>query len=188
MRLAPSIAQTELAMAIEQSATAVGASPRGGKALGPGTAAPDFSLLAAPDRRVSPRDFRGQPLILVFYPADFSPVCSDQLALYNEILPELRRFNAAVLGISVDSVWSHLAFARERKLQLALLADFQPKGAVSRAYGVYRAQDGISERALFVLDQGGVIRWSYVSPLEVNPGADGILSALESLPSREGRL
>ena len=153
-------------------------------ALEPGTKAPDFSLQTTPDQKVSLRDFRGQKLVLTFYPADWSPVCSDQLAVYNELLPEFRRLGAEVLGISVDGVWCHLAFAKDRKLHFPLLADFEPKGAVARAYRVYRDGEGISERALFVIDGEGMIRWSYVSPIGVNPGADGILEALESLQRR----
>jgi peroxiredoxin len=103
------------------------------------------------------------------------------MALYNEIYPEFQKHRARLLGISVDGVWCHIAFARDRKLRFPLLADFHPKGQVSRQYGAYREQDGFSERALFVLDGQGVIRWSYVSPVGVNPGADGILRALESI-------
>ena len=149
--------------------------------LSPGTPAPDFRLMAAPDREVSLRDFRGKPVILAFYPADWSPVCGDQMVLYNEILPDFRDLGATLLGISVDGVWCHAAFARDRKLRFPLLADFEPKGLVSRAYGAYRAHDGTSERALFVIDADGVIRWSYLSPVGTNPGADGILAALEGL-------
>jgi peroxiredoxin len=151
-------------------------------ALPAGTPAPEFTLHATPDQSVSLADFRGRPVILAFYPADWSPVCSDQLTLYNELLPEFARFDAALLAISVDGVWCHLAFARDRKLHFPLLADFEPKGAVSRAYRAYDEKIGSSERALFVIDAGGVIRWSYVSPSGVNPGADGILRALEALP------
>jgi peroxiredoxin len=151
--------------------------------LSPGTVAPDFTLATTPDQRVSLQDFRGRPVILAFYPADWSPVCGDQMALYNEILPEFQRFHAALLGISVDGAWCHVAFSRDRKLRFPLLSDFEPKGAVAKTYGVYRNQDGFSERALFVLDDKGIIRWSYVSPIGVNPGADGILAALESFAS-----
>jgi peroxiredoxin len=151
-------------------------------ALPAGTTAPEFTLHATPDQALALADFRGRPIILAFYPADWSPVCSDQLALYNELLPEFARFDAALLGISVDGVWCHLAFARDRKLHFPLLADFEPKGAVSRAYRAYDETIGSSERALFVIDAAGVIRWSYVSPSGVNPGADGILRALEALP------
>ena len=149
-----------------------------------GTKAPDFELPSRPDRTVSLAEFRGQPVILAFYPEDWSPVCSDQMALYQEVLPEFQKFNAELLGISVDGVWSHLAFAKDRNLHFPLLADFEPKGKVARAYRVYRAKDGTSERALYVIDADGIVRWSYVSPVGVNPGADGILRALENLGKR----
>jgi peroxiredoxin len=149
--------------------------------LPPGSLAPDFELHTTPDQKVCLGDFRGRPVVLAFYPADWSPVCGDQMALYNEILPEFQRFNAELLGISVDGIWCHLAFAKERKLRFPLLADFEPKGGVAAAYGAYRPQDGTSERALFVIDGAGRIRWSYLSPVGINPGADGILTALEDL-------
>ena len=149
--------------------------------LPPGTEAPDFRLPSTPDQTLSLMEFRGQPVILVFYPEDWSPVCSDQLALYQELLPEFQKFNAELLGISVDGIWSHLAFAKDRNLEFPLLADFEPKGEVARTYQVYRAADGTSERALYVIDADGIVRWSYVSPVGINPGADGILRALESL-------
>jgi peroxiredoxin len=149
--------------------------------LQPGHQAPEFELRSTPDQSVSPSDFKGRPLILAFYPADWSPVCTDQMALYNEILPEFKEFDAAIVGISIDHAWCHLAFARDRKLQFPLLADFHPKGETAQRYGVYDDDIGMSHRALFVLDRDGVIHWSYVSPIGVNPGADGILNALESL-------
>jgi peroxiredoxin (alkyl hydroperoxide reductase subunit C) len=152
-------------------------------ALQPGTPAPDFSLRSTPDQQVSLSDFRGQPVVLVFYPEDWSPVCSSQLDLYNELLPEFQKYNAELLAISVDSAWSHLAFEQSKKLRFPLLSDFEPKGEVAHTYGVYRAKEGTAERALFVIDKDGVIRWSYVSPVGVNPGADGILKALENLDS-----
>jgi peroxiredoxin len=105
------------------------------------------------------------------------------MALYNEVLTLMTDLGAQMLGISVDSHWCHGAFADNRRLRFRLLADFEPKGAMARAYGAYRDEDGTSERALFVIDAGGVIRWSYLSPIDVNPGADGILEALESLQS-----
>jgi peroxiredoxin len=153
----------------------------GAAPLPPGTEAPDFELPSTPDQTVSLVEFRGRPVILVFYPEDWSPVCSDQLALYQQLLPEFQRFNAELLAISVDGVWSHLAFAKDRNLHFPLLADFEPKGEVARAYQVYRAKAGTSERALYVIDGDGIVRWSYVSPVGVNPGADGILRALEGL-------
>lgn len=149
--------------------------------LQPGVFAPEFALMATPDQRLRLRELRGNPAILVFYPADWSPVCGDQLALYNEILDEFRHHHALLVGISVDGVWSHREFAAQRRLRFPLLSDFEPKGAVARRYGVYREGDGYSERALFLLDGEGLIRWSYLSPVGVNPGADGILSALECL-------
>ena|SRR5437867_11828743 len=149
--------------------------------LAAGMRAPEFELQATPDQKLSLADFRGQALILVFYPEDWSPVCSDQLALYQELLPEFKELGAELVAISVDGVWSHLAFAENRNLHFPLLADFEPKGTVARAYGVYRSGDGTSERALFVIDGDGVVRWSYVSPVGINPGADGILHALEDL-------
>jgi peroxiredoxin len=153
------------------------------KLLPPGTPAPDFTLPRDPEAQLKLSDLQGRPVILVFYPADWSPVCGDELALYNELLPEFRRHEAEVLGISVDGSWCHRAYAQARNLEFPLLSDFEPKGAVSRAYGAYRAQDGFSERALFLVDQDGMIRWSHLSPVNVNPGADGILAALEALPS-----
>lgn len=152
-----------------------------GSVLPAGTPAPPFTLPVTPDQSVSLEDFRGTPVILAFYPADFSPVCGDQMALYNEVLSEFHKHHATLLGISVDSAWCHSAFAQARKLHFPLLADFEPKGAVSRLYNAYRAHEGTSERALYVIDGEGIIRWSYCSPVGVNPGADGILEALESL-------
>ena len=150
-------------------------------ALQAGERAPNFSLNATPDQKLALRDFQGKAVVLAFYPADWSPVCSDQLAVYNELLSEFRRLGAEIVGVSVDGAWCHLAFSKDRKLRFPLLADFEPKGEVARAFGVYRKGDGVSERALFVIDGEGVVRWSYVSPLGVNPGAEGILDALESM-------
>ncbi|HET8712559.1 MAG TPA: peroxiredoxin [Gemmatimonadales bacterium] len=149
--------------------------------LSPGTEAPDFTLPQAPDRTFTLSDHRGHPVVLVFYPADWSPVCGDELALYNEILDEFRKFDAQVVGISVDGLWCHRAYAEQRHIEFPLLSDFEPKGEVSRKYGAYREKDGVSERALFVIDGNGVIRWSYLSPIDQNPGADGVLQALEEL-------
>ena len=158
---------------------------RRSKALPAGTQAPEFCLHTTPDQSVSLSDFRGQAVVLAFYPADWSPVCGDQMTLYNEILPEFQRLGGELMGISVDGVWCHAAFARDRKLHFPLLSDFEPKGAVARLYGAYRQGEGVCERALFVIDREGVIHWSYVSPIGVNPGAAGILSALEELKKEE---
>jgi peroxiredoxin len=155
--------------------------------LAAGTPAPDFELNATPNQTLRLSELRGRPVILAFYPADFSPVCGDQLALYNEVLPEFKEHGAELVGISVDGVWCHAAFAESRHLHFPILADFEPKGVVSRLYGAYRERDGYSERALFVIDKDGVVRWSYCSPVGVNPGADGILAALEALGAARER-
>jgi peroxiredoxin len=149
--------------------------------LGVGTKAPDFSLNSTPDQKVSLSAFRGKNVVLVFYPADWSPVCGDQLALYNQVLPMIRKHNAELVAISVDGVWCHLEFAKSRKYHFPLLPDFEPKGAVAKLFGAFREAEGTSERALFVIDSNGIIRWNYLSPVGINPGADGILEALESL-------
>src|SRR6266704_5356674 len=156
----------------------------GSTALPAGTPAPDCALKSNPDQTVKLSEFRGRPVVLAFYPADWSPVCGDQMALYNEMRSEFQEFGAELLGISVDGAWCHAAFCRDRKLHFPVLADFEPKGEVARLYGVYRQSDGTSERALFVIDAEGIIHWSYVSPVGVNPGAGGILAALEELQSK----
>jgi peroxiredoxin len=153
--------------------------------LEPGTPAPDFALADGSGKLVSLSDLRGQPVVLVFYPADWSPVCGDQLALYNEVLDEFKPYGAKLLGISVDGRWCHGAYAKARKLEFPLLADFEPKGEVASRYRAYRSSEGVCERALYVIDKQGVIRWSYLSPIDVNPGADGILGALEELGGRD---
>lgn len=149
--------------------------------LSAGTVAPDFSLYATPDQQLSLRELKGNPVILAFYPADWSSVCGDQLTLYNQLLPTFREYAATLLGISVDSAWCHQAFAKDRNLHFSLLADFEPKGAVARQYGAYDSHLGVCKRALFVIDKEGVVAWSYVSPMAINPGADGILDALDAL-------
>jgi peroxiredoxin len=162
-----------------------GANPRPSAPLAPGAPAPPFSLPSSPSESAALAEHRGRPVVLVFYPADWSPVCGDQLALYTELQDEFARLGAQVLGISVDGPWCHAAFRSARKYAMPLLADFEPKGAVARSYGVYSESTGTAERALFVLDAHGIVRWSYVSPIGVNPGADGILKALETLRAGE---
>ncbi len=149
--------------------------------LATGTLAPDFELSCTPDQKLRLSELRGKKIILAFYPADWSPVCSDQMALYNETLKLFSRHNAQVIGISVDSKWCHLAFSENRKLHFPLLADFEPKGAVAKMYSVFDEKEGECQRALYVLDEKGIIRWNYLSPVGINPGADGILDALEDL-------
>ncbi|WP_433126254.1 redoxin domain-containing protein [Micromonospora sp. CA-240977] len=147
----------------------------------PGRPAPGFTLPATPDGALTgPEQFRGRPVVLAFYPADWSPVCGDQMALYQSAAPVFAQYRAVVLGISVDSIWSHRAFAESRGIEFPLLADFEPKGEVARRYGAYNAR-GEADRALVVLDPAGQVTWSYVSPPDVNPGADGIFDALDQL-------
>ena len=155
--------------------------------LSAGTPAPDFELQSGPDKTLKLRELRGRPVILAFYPADWSPVCGDQMALYNEVLDEFREYGAELLGVSVDGAWCHAAFARDRHLHFPLLSDFEPKGEISRRYGVYDDKNGISQRALFVIDANGVIAWSYLSPISVNPGADGIFKALDELAASKAQ-
>ena len=158
-----------------------GRGARGSSILKAGVKAPDFTLKSTPDQRVSLRELLGRPVVLAFYPADWSPVCSDQMGLYAQVMPAFKKFDAEVVGISVDGIWSHLAFSKDRKLNFPLLSDFEPKGAVSKLYGAFDATVGESTRALFVIDKKGIIRWSLLSPDGINPGADGILAALEKL-------
>jgi len=145
------------------------------------TKAPDFSLYATPDQKITLSEFRGKKVILAFYPADWSPVCGDEMALYNETLKFFHKHNAELLGISVDGKWCHLSFSLNRKLHFPLLADFEPKGEVAKMYDVYDAAEGECKRALYIVDEEGVIRWNYLSPVGINPGADGILDALEEM-------
>jgi peroxiredoxin len=162
------------------------AGPGPGQALQAGARAPNFCLRTTPDQAVSLDELRAQhPLILAFYPADWSPVCGDELTLFNECLPEFQKHDAELAGISVDGVWCHIAFSKARKLKFPLLSDFEPKGATAQSYGAYRRMDGVCERALFLVDMDGVIRWSHVSPIGVSPGVDGILNALEALPKHK---
>jgi peroxiredoxin len=153
--------------------------------LDPGTEAPDFELPTTPDQSVTLSDFRGEPVILAFYPADWSPVCGDQLGVYNELISQFNAYGAQLIGISVDGVWCHDAFAEDRNFHFPLLSDFEPKGEVAQTYGVYRDEEGTAARALFVIDEEGVIRWNHVSPVGVNPGADGIFQALDDLGSAD---
>ncbi len=146
-----------------------------------GTKAPDFTLKSTPEQSFSLHDFAGKPVILAFYPADWSGVCTSELSLFNQALPEFEKYGAQLLGISVDSVHSHKAFMEARRLKFPLLADYHPKGQVGREYGVYRDHEGREGRALFVLDPEGTVRWSYVSPPSVNPGVDGVLNALDEM-------
>jgi peroxiredoxin len=145
----------------------------------PGAQAPHFTLPDQDGNKVSLADFRGQTLVLVFYPADFSPVCTDQLSVYQEVLDELEERGAKLVGISVDGAFCHRAFREHMGLGMPLLADFHPKGEVARAYGVWSEEYGVSSRALVMVGPEGAVEWSYMSPpLEV-PGANLIFDALD---------
>jgi peroxiredoxin len=152
--------------------------------LNPNNIAPDFELYATPDQKFTLKELKGKNVIIAFYPADWSPVCGDQMTLYNEMLSYFKKYNAELLGISVDCKWCHMAFKKHRKLHFPLLADFEPKGDIAKKYGVYDNKEGQSERALFVIDANGVIQWSYLSPIAINPGADGIIIALEAITNK----
>lgn len=154
-----------------------------GTLLPAGTTAPDFTLHATPDQTLTLSELRGRPVVLVFYPADWSAVCSDELDVFNAALPLFAEKHAVVLGISVDNSWSHQAFEKAHGLHFDLLSDFEPKGEVSKRYGAYDFHSGTSRRALFLIDPEGVIAWSFLSPVALNPGADGVLDALDALPA-----
>jgi peroxiredoxin len=146
-----------------------------------GTKAPDFKLNSTPDQELALSELKGKNVILVFYPADWSPVCSDEMSLFSISLKLFEKHNAVVLGISVDSKWSHMAFAQNRNLKFPLLADFEPKGGVSKLYDVYDDKNGHSKRAIYLIDKDGIIKWNYLSPEGMNPGVDGVLDALDKL-------
>jgi peroxiredoxin len=146
-----------------------------------GENAPDFSLPNHQGKPVSLSDFRGRRVLLVFYPNDFSPVCSDQLSIYQEVKPSLDDAGVQVLGVSIDHSWAHRAFRKHLNLEFTLLADFHPKGEVARLYGAYLDDYGTSNRSLVLIDEDGVVEWVHESPtpLEI-PGANLIFDALEA--------
>ena len=146
-----------------------------------GEEAPDFSLPNHKGEPVSLSDFRGKRVLLVFYPNDFSPVCSDQLSIYQEVKPSLDEAGLQVLGVSIDHSWAHRAFRKHLNLEFTLLADFHPKGEVARLYGAYLEDYGTTNRSLVLVDSDGIVRWVHESPtpLEI-PGANLIFDALEA--------
>jgi peroxiredoxin/protein-disulfide isomerase len=146
-----------------------------------GSQAPDFSLRDPMGQITRLSDYRGKSVVLVFYPADWSPVCGDQLGLYNQAFNKIEALDAKLIGIAVDSHWCHAAYISARKLQFPLLADFEPKGEVSKQYKAYDENAGTSARAIYVIDGEGAIQWEYLSPLDVNPGMNGFLKALRTL-------
>jgi peroxiredoxin len=153
----------------------------------PGTAAPDFTLRDHEGNEVSLGDYRGRKLVLCFYPADFSPVCTDQLSIYQEVKGEIDAAGAELVGISVDNTWAHAAFRRHLGVEFTLLADFQPKGEVARAYGAYLDDYGTANRSLVLIDEDGVVRWAHAAPTPVEiPGANLIFDALAAAQPPSG--
>jgi peroxiredoxin len=145
----------------------------------PGTPAPEFELPNHRGEPVSLSDYRGRKLVLCFYPNDFSPVCSDQLSLYQEVLPRIAAAGAELVGISTDGSWAHNAFRKHLGLEMTLLSDFHPKGEVSRAYGAYLEDWGTPNRSLVLIDEQGVVRWVHAEPTPLSiPGANLIFDAL----------
>ncbi|MDQ3719346.1 MAG: redoxin domain-containing protein [Actinomycetota bacterium] len=145
-----------------------------------GVQAPDFKLPDQDGNEVALADLAGQRTVLVFYPSDFSPVCTDQLNVYQEVLGELEERGVKLLGVSVDSAWAHKAFQDHLGLSIPLLADFHPKGEVAKAYGLWVDDYGVSARALVMIGPEGIVEWSHQSPspLEI-PGANLIFDALD---------
>jgi peroxiredoxin len=146
-----------------------------------GEPAPEFTLRDQDGEKVSLSDYRGRKVLLVFYPQDFSPVCSDQLSIYQEVKPEIAERGVELVGISIDHPWAHRAFQEKLGIDTRLLADFEPKGEVARAYGAYIERVGHSNRSLVLIDEEGTVEWVHESPtpLEI-PGANVIFDALEA--------
>lgn len=158
------------------------------KILSLGTKAPSFNLKATPDQSISLDEYLGSHLIILFYPADWSPVCTDEILIFNELTPEFRKHQTEIVGISVDSYWCHNAFAGHRHIHFPLLSDFEPKGEVAKKYGVYRDKEGVCERAIYLVDKTGMIAYGFLSPVGRNLGAEGILEALERLTLQDSNL
>jgi peroxiredoxin len=148
----------------------------------PGSSAPDFALPDQDGNIVKLEDLRGQTTVLVFYPMDWSPVCTDQLNVYQEVLGDLEAAGTKLYGVSVDSAFSHKAFQESLGLSIPLLADFHPKGEASRAYGVYIEERGHNQRALVMIGPDLEVKWAHrsSSPLEI-PGANLIFDALAAV-------
>ncbi|MCO6523509.1 MAG: redoxin domain-containing protein [Candidatus Schmidhempelia sp.] len=150
-----------------------------------GIKAPNFTLNITPEQQISLSELIGKKVILAFYPADWSSVCGSEMTIFNTSVKLLEKYNAVVLGISVDSKWSHKAFSEKLQLHFSLLSDFEPKGAVSQLYDVYDLSQGCSKRAIYIIDEKGIIQWSSLSPNEINPGIDGVLDALDKLATEQ---
>jgi peroxiredoxin len=148
----------------------------------PGTQAPGFTLPNHRGEEVSLADYRGRKVVLCFYPNDFSPVCSDQLSIYQGVMPQIAEAGADLVGISTDGSWAHNAFRKQLGLEMTLLSDFHPKGEVSRAFGAYLEDWGTPNRSLVLIDSAGIVRWVHAEemPLAI-PGANLIFDALAAV-------
>jgi peroxiredoxin len=144
-----------------------------------GEPAPDFALRDQDGEKVSLSGFKGRRVLLVFYPADFSPVCGDQFSIYQEVKPEITEKGVELVGVSVDSTYAHKAFQEKLGIDITLLSDFEPKGEVARAYGSYIERVGTANRTLVLVDENGMVAWTYESPSPGEfPGANVIFDAL----------
>ena len=152
--------------------------------IAPGTPAPEFRLITEKGKEFTQDDLRGQTTVLVFYPFAFSPVCADQLNVYNEVLDEFEAAGARLFGVSCDASWSQKAFRRHVGVEIPQLSDFEPKGAACRAFGVYH-DAGFPQRALVITDPDGIVQWSYEAPSPRDlPGANLIFDGLAALQLR----
>lgn len=150
--------------------------------LARGMLAPGFSLVSGADKIVELEDYKNnKKVVLIFYPFDWSPVCGDELSIFNLSLKLLEEYNAVPIGISVDSKWSHKAFTEYKNLHFDLLSDFQPRGEVATKYEVFDEKEGRAKRGLYIIDEKGLVRWTYLSSDGENPGVNIVLDALEEI-------
>jgi len=150
--------------------------------VAPGTPAPEFTFRTGEGEEFTRADLVGQPTILVFYPFAFSPVCTDQLQIYEEVLPEIAAKGARIFGVSTDALYSQTAFAEKLGITIPQLSDFEPKGAGSRAFGAYFEPGGMTNRAIVVTDAEGVVRWSFEGENPgVLPGANLLFDGLAAV-------
>jgi len=152
----------------------------GGKmAISVGAAAPDFTLKDQSQKEVKLSDFKGKKnVVLVFYPLDWSPTCTNEHACFVNDMKKFEQLDAQVMGISVDSAWSHKAYAEKMGIQYPLLADFQPRGAVGDKFGVFLAEKGITGRAIVIVDRTGNIAWFKNYDIPVVPDLKEVADAL----------
>jgi len=151
-------------------------------AIAVGQTAPDFSLKDQHDKDVRLSDFAGkQNVVLVFYPLDWSPVCTNEHACFVNDMKRFETLDAAVLGVSVDSAWSHKAYAEKMGIKYSLLADFNPRGGMAGKYGVYLAEKGIAGRAIVIVGKDGKVAWVKNYDIPVVPDVAEVASALQQV-------